>query len=62
MEKIESMIVFLYFGLAFIFYIMIMLYMSIKHRVRILSREFEYSKNDIKDDLKEMKRDIWKMK
>lgn len=58
MEKIESMIVGIYFGLVFIFYMMIMFYMSIKGRIRILYREFEYSKKDIN----EMKRDIWKMK
>ncbi len=58
MEKMESMIVVVYFGIFFLFIMMINLYMSLKDRLRRISREMEY----YREDIKEMKRDIWKLK
>lgn len=53
---IDGSIVGLYFGLAFIFYMMFMFYMSLKHRLRGLDREIGY----IKEDVRETRREIWK--
>lgn len=55
---IDGWIFGIYIGLVFLLYMMFMFYLSLKFRLRRLSREMEY----IQEDLIEIRRDKWKFK
>jgi uncharacterized membrane protein YciS (DUF1049 family) len=48
-EVIDGSTVAIYFGLAFIFYMMLMFYMSLKHRLMGLDREIRYLKEEVRE-------------
>ncbi len=55
----------IFYAFAFIFFMMLMFYISLRDKLKILSYDIEHNKNSIKenrDTLRDIQRDIWKLK